>query len=226
MQQRVNGASTIEALIILPLVIWIALAGLQLLWIFWAQHTLHNTGHYVLRAGQVAGGSITNMTNVLATGMAATAPQWFATDSDDSHQRQAALQATTKMLLHARVAAQITRHSPTQTQAQQFAERRFSLPQQQWVQEIAVDHALGRTAILTADEQQQWLAARQLDIEIWWCLPLQVPMVAPALQSWRQWVDDAAQRFCRSRELVLGQPLWPLVTRRKGPMLSGFRVDD
>ena len=226
MPPRVHGASTVEALIILPLVIWIALAALQLLWIFWAQHTLHNTGHYVLRAGQVAGGSTTSMTNVLATGMAATELQWFATDPDDNYQRQAALQATTKMLLHAHVAAQITRHSPTTEQTQHYAERRFSLPQHKWVQEIAVDHALGRTAALTVEAQQQWLAARQLDIEIWWCLPLQVPMVAPALQSWRQWVDDAAQRFCRSRELVLGKPLWPLVTRRKGPMLSGFQVDD
>ncbi|CUA83549.1 TadE/TadG family type IV pilus assembly protein [Pseudidiomarina woesei] len=227
MRKHEFGASTVEAMLLLPLIIWLALAGLQLLWIFWAQQTLHNTGHYVLRAGQVGHAQELLMVNTLATGMAATEPQWYTdpVGEDNSQQRESALRATAKALIHARTAAKITVHSPTHAQQEQYMEHRFSLREQQWLDEIAVDHARARTSNFSAEVTQQWLAARQLDIEVWWCLPLQVPMVAPVLQSWWQLVNNPAQRYCRARELLIGKPLWPLVTRRKGPMLSGYRAN-
>jgi len=228
-QRRVLGASTVEAMILLPLVIWLALAGVQLVWLFWAQQTLHNTGHYVLRAGQLQHGSKTSMQNVLATGMASIAPQRYeapVTPEDKSAVAAAARLATTLALVHSRMAAKITVHHPRSTEHENYREHRYDLRTEQWLQEIPVDQALARVAELATEQQIAWLNARQLDIEIWWCFPLVVPLVAPVLQTGWQWLESPAQRFCRSRELLVGQPLWPLVTRRKGPMQSGFRAFD
>jgi hypothetical protein len=221
------GASAVEATLLLPLALWLGLAALQLLWIFWAQQTLHNTGHYVLRSGQIGHAQESAMQNTLATGMSSVELQWYAEPLDDDHrqQRASAIRAAAKSMLHARLASQVIVHSPTDAEQARYREQRFSLPAHEWIDEIAIDHAQARTSTLTPEATQLWLAARQLDIEIWWCLPLRVPLVAPALQSWWQLVDNPAQRFCRMREPLVGYPLWPLVTRRKGPMLSGFRLD-
>lgn len=225
----VGGASTVEAMILLPLVIWLALAGLQLIWLFWAQQTLHTTGHYVLRAGQVQHGSQNSMHNVLATGMASIALQWHEqprADDDRSAVKAGALRATTLALVHSRIAAKITVHSPQPIERESYSEHRYDLRSATWLTEIAVDHARARVSELTSEQQLAWLNARQLEIEIWWCLPLEVPLVAPVLQAGWHWLDNPAQRFCRSREQLVGKPLWPLVTRRKGPMQSSYREND
>lgn len=221
-----RGVATIEAMLLTPFIIWMLLATLQLIWLFWAQHLLHNTSHYVLRAGQLQHGDLSAMRNVLATGMASTQLQWQAHQQDEpeaANLRERAWRATVAALLHARLASSIQLHSPTVEAQGQFSEKRYDLRKQQWVTEIAVDHALARTENM--DITDDWLAARQLDIEIWWCMPLQVPFIAPVLQTWRQLFDSPAQRFCRLREGFVGKPLWPLISRRKGPMLSGFRAD-
>lgn len=221
-----RGVATIEAMLLTPLIFWMLLAALQLIWLFWAQHLLHNTSHYVLRAGQLQHGDLSAMRNVLATGMASTQLQWHAHQQDEpeaANLRDGAWRATVAALLHARLASTIQLHSPTVRAQELFSERRYDLRKQQWVTEIAVDHALARTANMDATDD--WLDARQLDIEIWWCMPLQVPLVAPALQTWRQFFESPAQRFCRLREGFVGRPMWPLISRREGPMLSGFRAD-
>ncbi|WP_417659663.1 TadE/TadG family type IV pilus assembly protein [Pseudidiomarina sp.] len=221
-----RGVATIEAMLLTPLIFWMLLAALQLIWLFWAQHLLHNTSHYVLRAGQLQHGDLSAMRNVLATGMASTQLQWNVDQEDESEAanlREGAWRATVATLLHARLASTIQLHSPTVKAQEQFNEQRYDLRKQQWVTEIAIDHALARTANM--DVTDNWLAARQLDIEIWWCMPLQVPLVAPVLQTWRQLFDSPAQRFCRLREALVGEPMWPLISRRTGPMLSGFRAD-
>lgn len=220
------GTALVETLLILPLITWLILASIQLLWLFWAQHTLYNTSHYVLRAGQLQHGDNTKMTNVLASGMASTHLQWHTENSkpNDDELREHAWVATLKSMTHARLAAKIDVHSPNAAAIKTFLKPRYDLRLQQWVNELAIDHAAER--MNQSDDKQAWLAARQLEIEIWWCFPLEVPFVAGALQSWRQLFGSESHRFCRLRESIIGKPLWPLITRRKGPMLSGFRVSD
>ncbi|OZB06403.1 MAG: hypothetical protein B7X54_02340 [Idiomarina sp. 34-48-12] len=224
-ERSARGAVLVEALFIMPLVMWLIIASIQLLWLFWAQHTLYNTSHYVLRAGQLQHGNVTKMTNVLASGMASTQLQWHESETlpTDEMLRENTWASTLKSLVHARLASKISIHSPTADAIQNFSEQRYDLKAQKWVQEIAIDHAKERAS--QSQDAQAWLTARQLDIEIWWCLPLEIPFVAGALQSWRQVIDSEPQRFCRLREGLLGKPLWPLVARRKGPMMSGFRVE-
>lgn len=221
-----RGAVSVEALIILPVITWLIIASLQLVWIFWAQHTLHQTSHYVLRAGQIQHGSKSKMLNVLATGMASTKLQWHDKDSTTELEslREHVWKATLETLIHAKLAAKIIVHSPDDAAFKNYSERRFDLRLDNWVTEVSIDHAIERAK--NSDDPAAWLDARQLDIEIWWCLPLEIPFVASALQNWHQLMNSEAQRFCRLRETIIGKPLWPLITRRKGPMLSGFRTTE
>lgn len=226
LRRSAKGAVLVEAMIILPLVAWLIIACIQLLWLFWAQHTLYNTSHYVLRAGQIQHGNMVKMTSVLASGMTSTRIQWDdseATLSEDTL-RENTMAATVNSLVHAKLASKIIVHSPNEAAVQKFNEQRYDLKNKRWVAEIAIDHATERA--IQSEDRQAWLAARQLDIEIWWCLPLEIPFVAGALQSWRQLVESESQRFCRIREAIIGKPLWPLTARRKGPMMSGFRISD
>lgn len=220
------GAVLVEALVILPLLTWLIIASMQVIWIFWAQHTMHHTSHYVLRAGQLQHGNVNKMLNALATGMASTQLQWYdeGSPSGPEHLREHAWTATLEAVIHAKLAAKIIIHSPDHIAVQDYSEHRFDLRLDKWIDEISIDHANER--LKKSNDPVKWLAARQLDIEIWWCFPLDVPFVAGALQSWQQLMNSEAQRFCRLREDILGKPLWPLTTRRKGPMLSGFRVTE
>lgn len=226
MKRSTQGAVLVEAIIILPLVAWLIIACIQLLWLFWAQHTLYNTSHYVLRAGQIQHGNMLKMTSVLASGMASTQIQWDDSEANLSEEtlRENTMAATVNSLVHAKLASKIIVHSPTAVAIQKFNEQRYDLKMKRWVDEIAIDHAAER--VIQSNDKQAWLTARQLDIEIWWCLPLEIPFVAVALQSWRQLFESESQRFCRMRETIIGKPLWPLIARRKGPMMSGFRVSD
>lgn len=221
-----QGAALVEAILVLPLVAWLITACIQILWVFWAQHTLYNTSHYVLRAGQIQHGNIVKMTSVLASGMASTQIQWDDSEATLSEDvlRENAMEATVNSLVHAKLASKIIVHSPNEAAVQKYKEQRYDLKTKRWVDEIAIDHATERAN--KSDDRQAWLAARQLDIEIWWCLPLEIPFVAGALQNWRQLFESESQRFCRMRETIIGKPLWPLIARRKGPMMSGFRASD
>lgn len=219
-----RGAVLLEALFILPLVVWLALAALQIVWLFWAQQMLANTSHYVLRAGQLHHGDVKVMQRVLATGMAGTQLQTTgrAEVSPDT-MRQDVWQATAQALLHGQLAARVQVLTPTAQQVQQYRERRYDLRSQQWVTEIPVDHS--RVRLAEVRDSEAWLAARQLQLEIWWCLPLEVPWVGRVLQQAQRWNGQAAHQFCQLREGLIGKPLWPLRVRRQGPMLSGYRAN-
>ncbi len=212
----------VEAVLILPLVAWLVLAALQLVWIFWAQQLLANTSHYVLRAGQLHHGDMAMMRQVLATGMAATQvnTSGAALNAEESV-REHVWRATAQALLHSRLAAQIRILTPTAQQTQTYSERRYDLRLQQWVQEIAIDHVAAR--LHETQDADAWLAARQLQLEIWWCFPLEVPWVSGVLQQSRRWRNHPAQQFCQLREAAVGKPLWPLIVQRQGPMQSGYR---
>lgn len=215
----------VEALIILPLAIVILLCLLQLIWLFWAQQTLHMTGHYVLRTGTLQHGQLQSMQNTLATGMASTRVVSSAKDSaalNEQERQQMAWQSTMAALAHAKLASHIAILSPTAEQLKSYSERRFDQRTQTFVDEIAIDQPQLRVKLQR--DPEAWQAALQLEIEIWWCLPLQIPLAAAVLQQWRN-LANPEQGFCAMREALLGKPLWPLVTKRKGPMQSGFRTN-
>src|SRR5690554_3434331 len=129
LKRSTQGAVLVEAIIILPLVAWLIIACIQLLWLFWAQHTLYNTSHYVLRAGQIQHGNMLKMTSVLASGMASTQIQWDDSEANLSEEtlRENTMAATVNSLVHAKLASKIIVHSPTAVAIQKFNEQRYDL---------------------------------------------------------------------------------------------------
>ncbi len=223
-QQYVGGQVTVEAALMLPLFIWVVLALLQLIWIFWVQHTLAIAAQYAVRTGMVQHGAVAPMTRTLATAMVSVQPQWLqATDAEAVQQelRQLAVQETAKQWLYAQVAARIQVLNPTATMFQEQAQTTYDLREQRWVQEISIDHTPLRLA--ESVNPAAWVRARELEIEVWWCLPLEIPLVAEALQAARNLWRHPAQRFCAVRETVVGKPLWALRANAAGPMQSGYR---
>ncbi|WP_369743676.1 TadE/TadG family type IV pilus assembly protein [Pseudidiomarina sp. PP-1MA] len=232
MRTKQTGQSMLEALLALPIILVVLLGLVQLIWIFWTMHTLQTGSHYVLRSGVLQHGSLDKMKDTLATVMATTQMQYFdapASDSegaapefDDNDLRYATLTETLKMRGYLELAARIQIHNPTAAMQRQLSERRWDTRNSRWVQEIAIDHAQVRLA--EARDAEAWLAARQLQIEIWWCMPLEVPIVGSMIAATAQWFRSDSQAFCRLRGMALDKPMWALKVMAEGPMLTGFRT--
>src|SRR5690606_16866940 len=136
---------------------------------------------------------------VLATGKEAKQVNTTgAAPNTEESTREHVWRATDQDMMHSQLAAQIQIFTQTTQQTQTYSERRYDLRLQQWVQEIAIDHVAAR--LHETQDADAWLAARQLQLEIWWCFPLEVPWVSGVLQQSRRWRNHPAQQFCQLRE--------------------------
>lgn len=207
-----RGQTVIETAIILPLVLLVSLLVMQLLWITWQQYTLWTASSYVLRTAALQSLNPDAMRNTLAAAMTAVQPQLAEpSDSEQIPYAQLAV-ALAKSQLWARWAARIEVLQPTaqQLQAQGGA--------------ILVDHNALRYQ--ASDDSASYLAARTIELEIWWCMPLRVPMAAEALALLRRPLANPVQRFCLQRQSFSEAPLWGLRYRLTGPLLSPYRASD
>ncbi|KFZ31490.1 hypothetical protein IDSA_01885 [Pseudidiomarina salinarum] len=163
------------------------------------------------------------MERTLAAAMSAARPVLVSDSAavDAADFRSLAARLTAEQLLHAKLAARIRIDSPSAEQFERFSETRFDLVLNQQVTEIAIDHPLVRLA--ASDSPEQWLAARQLKLEIWWCQPLEVPLAAAVLAELSALINNPVQVFCAARAAALDKPLWGLRHSIEGPMLSGYR---
>lgn len=220
---RLRGQALVETTLLLPLVLLAALLLLQLLWLAFVQYNLWLAASYTLRTGALQHGNEAAMERTLASAMAASRPVLLSDTAkpDGAAFRLLAARLTAEQLLHAKLAARIRVDSPSAAQFEQFSETRFDLLLNRQVKEIAIDHPMVRLA--ASDNPQQWLAARQLKLEIWWCQPLQVPLAAAVLAELSTLLNNPVQVFCAAREAALGKPLWGLRHTVEGPMLSGYR---
>lgn len=221
--RSVQGQALIETTLILPLVLLTVLLMLQLLWLLFVQYNLWLAASYTLRTGALQHGSESAMKQTLAVAMTATRPVLLEDTSEvDAREfRLLAARLSAEQMLHTAIAARITVKAPTTEQFERFSETRFDLVLNQEVKEIAIDHPQVRMA--ATDNPQEWLAARQLKLELWWCQPLEVPLAATILAELRTLVNNPVQLFCAAREAVVGKPLWGLRHEIEGPMLSGYR---
>ena len=207
-----SGQASIEAVIVLPLLLLTALLIVQLLWLVFAQSTFNVAVAFAVRAGSLNHGSTQAIERTLSAGMASLLPQRVeGQPATRSELRTAHWRATLQQHLHAQLARKITVHQPTAEQLKTQVERRYDLVSGRWLNELAVDHPALR--------QRETM----LELEVWWCLPLQVPLAAQVIMELRNWWDAPAQRFCALRAEVLGQPLWALQQRLSQPLLSGYR---
>lgn len=221
--RQVQGQALIETTLILPLVLVTVLLMLQLLWLLFVQYNLWLAASYTLRTGALQHGSESAMKQTLAVAMTATRPVLLddTAEVDPNEFRLLAARLSADQMLHVALAARIAVKAPTTEQFERFSETRFDLALDQEVTEIAIDHPQVRLA--ASENPEEWLAARQLKLELWWCQPLEVPLAATILAELRPLVNNPVQLFCAAREAAFGKPLWGLRHEIEGPMLSGFR---
>lgn len=208
----------VESAVVMPLLLVMVLLVVQLLWLVFAQSTFRTAVSYALRAGAIHHGDERVMARTLVVGMASLQPVSLQSLEPERHELwQAQLQSTLKQWAHFQWAGQLTTLSPTKAQLQELSERRYDLESERWLHEVAVDHPALRFNAITQQQQPE------LSIEVWWCLPLEIPLAAQLLVELRSWLNSPAQRFCKLREEVVGRPLWALEQRLAGPLLSGYR---
>ncbi|CAB0149551.1 hypothetical protein PSI9734_00115 [Pseudidiomarina piscicola] len=218
-----SGQAAVEALIVLPVVVLTVLLVVQLLWLVFANATFRVAVSYSLRAGSINHGSRLAMERTLVAAMASLEPVWFAGEAPEPSRfelRRMQLKVTAKQWLHYQLTGRLQVHRPTAETSREESERRYDLTSARWLQELAIDHARTRTSQADA---QRWQRQRELDIEVWWCLPLEVPFAAQVLSQMKQWWGDPAQRHCAVREQLLGRPMWALQRRLAAPLQSGYR---
>ncbi|MBY6063489.1 TadE/TadG family type IV pilus assembly protein [Pseudidiomarina sediminum] len=213
-----RGQALVESAVVMPVLILMVLLAVQLIWLVFAQSTFRGAVSYALRAGALHHGDERIMARTLVVGMASLQPVTLASLTPEREELwQAQLQSSLQQWLHFQWAGKLTTLAPTEQVLAAQAETRYDLELAQWVHELAVDHPALR---FNATTQQQ---RPQLAIEVWWCLPLEVPLAAQVLVALRSWLQSPAQRFCKLREEVVGRPLWALEQRLEGPLLSGYR---
>lgn len=219
-----NGQAVVETLIALPVILITLLLVIQLLWLVFASATFRVAVGYSLRAGSINHGSLVAMERTLVAGMASLQPAVpVAVNGDEpskSDLQGAQLKVTAQQWLHFQLSGKIKVHQPSADVLNTQVERRYDLVNETWINELAVDHALVRMQTV---DPERWQEQRQLEIEVWWCLPLEVPLAAQVLAELRQWWTSAAQAHCRLREEVVGRPLWALQQRLSTPLQSGYR---
>lgn len=222
---RQTGMVMAESLLALPLMVLFACLWVQIVWLFWAGQTLAVGSSYALRAGVLHQGERLAIERTLAAAMATIDPKALANLDLDGNKplkpsdfQKAHLVSAAQQQLHAKVAGRIEIRHATPVQFKRFGEQRRIHGEWRWV--IPNDHLDARAQTIERSEQQDWLAAQQLEIEVWWCFPLQVPLAAQVLAAWSEWQLSAAQQFCRTRTAMTDTPYWVLTHHIRGPMLS------
>lgn len=218
-----RGQAMVESLLVFPLLLISLLLIVQLIWLALAQASVEVATHYSVRAGALNHGSQEAITKTLIAGMASLIPQRFEQlPPSRAQQWQAQFAATAKQWAHFQWAGKLQIHRPTATVIQEQAEHRYDLRTGRMVDELAVDHAAVRLA--AAPDPAQWQADRTLDIEVWWCLPLRVPLASVLLSKLKNARASAAQQFCQTRQKITGQVLWALEYRATHRLESGYRT--
>ncbi|MEA3587469.1 hypothetical protein J6I75_03805 [Pseudidiomarina sp. 1APP75-27a] len=220
-----QGQAAVETLVALPVLILTVLLVVQVLWLVFANATFRVAVSYSLRAGTINHGSINAMERTLVAAMASLQPllpEGAGREQGPSRNqlRRAQLAATARQWLHYQLTGRLQIHGPTEAVLREHSERRFDLMIDDWVNELPVDYASAR---IQDTDAVVWEQQRQLDIEVWWCLPLEVPLAAQVLMQLRRWWTSPAQRHCRLREELTGRPLWAMQQRLAAPLLSGYR---
>ncbi|MEX1221830.1 MAG: TadE/TadG family type IV pilus assembly protein [Idiomarina sp.] len=231
---RQAGQATVETAVLLSLMLTLSLLALQLLWIFWQQHTLQVATSYAVRSGAIANGSHSAMSKTLVSLLSSTQMPELA--ADEQPDLALAMQAYATEWINFQRLGELRIIRPSKATQKAFAKRRVGYLNrhggrfqsrfrpakglQEW-REISVDHA--RARYTAATDKPAWLAARQLEIEVVICMPLRLPVAATLLAAANNWWrKPAANHFCRARQMLSSDPLWPLSHRLSGPMLSGF----
>lgn len=159
----------VEMLVALPLIIFIAFALIQLLWLFLAQQMLQTATVFVTRQSSLDGGSLIRQVETL-------------------YKRMEPLPGKA---LHVPL---VIRLQPSAQQIRRYGEE-VRINGQRYMR-LHNDFALVRLDNLRFDEREGWLRSRVLQYEVVWCQPLRVPVAAPIMAYFLRYTLDDKQQYC------------------------------
>ncbi len=209
--RRQSGQSLVEAVVVLPFMLLFGLLLAQLLYLWWAQQTLFVATQYAARVGAINHGEKRPMRVILAATMASLVPK-----DKDIERWQNILKSVAAQQLHGLQFAEINIKQPTDEMLSRFKERIYDQDVQAWIEEIPVDHYWARRQ--AADDEDAYVAATTLKIEVTWCLALKVPLAERVL-----WELAPPSARCQLANKVTGGYYWPLTATAEHRMLSGYR---
>ncbi|RUO61943.1 hypothetical protein [Pseudidiomarina insulisalsae] len=217
-----RGQAMVETLVLLPVILLGVLLVVQLIWLLFATATFRVAVSYSVRAGSLNHGERAIMERTLTAAMASLELQFpGATEPQALELQKLALLASARQWLHFQLTGKLQVHRPKAQVMAAEAERRYDLKQQRWVHELAVDHP--HTRMAASNDPATWQQQRMLDVEVWWCLPLQVPLANRVVAELKNQFASAAQRHCWLRGQIQGKQYWALEQRLALPLLSGYR---
>ncbi|RUO32216.1 hypothetical protein CWE12_04370 [Aliidiomarina sedimenti] len=164
-----RGQSLVETLWVLPLVMVIGLGGIQLLWLFLCFQLVQSTAMHVVRQASLDGFNRLRTFEVVEKRM----------------------RPMPGRVLHVPL---VKRVHPSNTQIRRYGT--LVTDEGRRYYQLDTDFALARLDAMPFDERQLWLRARTLQIELVWCQPLQVPMVADMIGYFLRYSLDINQQYC------------------------------
>ncbi|MGX5914545.1 TadE family protein [Aliidiomarina sp. Khilg15.8] len=192
-----QGQAMLETLVALPLAILLVAAVAQMLWLLLAQQMLQSASIHVVRQGSLDGMNQVRMLQVL-------------------EKRMRPLPGKALHLPH------IERLHPDDNMIRKHAKR--VREGRDLVYELSSDFSSVRLHELDNDEAREaWLRARILQIEVTWCQPLLIPIVATVVAAVIQRSANPAQQYCNVQS-VARRPMIAIQTQATAQLIAPLRL--
>lgn len=192
MARKDTGQSMLETLIVMPLVVFLLLAVVQLLWLFLTHQMVQSATVFVTRQASMDGGNIIRKMETLEKRMRPLPGK--------------AVHVPLVIRLH-----------PTDQQIIQYADE--VIRQGQRYYQLSTDFTLARLHNLPADMREHWLRTRIVQYEVVWCQPLKVPVAAPIMGYFLRYTLDDKQQYCNLQG-VGREPMKAVTSRAAAPLIA------
>lgn len=196
MTRRIRGQSTLEALIIVPLVVFLGLAAVQLLWLMLAHQMLQSASVFVVRQSSMDGANLARQLETVYRRM----------------------QALPGKAIHVPL---VIRLYPTNEQIREYGEEIVKDGHRMY--RLTADFPLVRLHNMPVDEREHWLRSRILQYEVVWCQPLRVPVAAPIMGYFLRYTIDDKQQYCNVQG-VGREPMKAISVRAAAPLQGPLDV--
>lgn len=195
-QVQQGGQSMLEMLIVMPLVVFVGFALIQLLWLFLAQQMLQTATVFVTRQSSLDGGNMVRQMETL-------------------YRRMEPLPGKA---VHVPL---VIRLQPNSEYVRRYGED--IIKDGQRYLRLSTDFPLVRLDNMRFDERQHWLRSRIVQYEVVWCQPLRVPVAAPIMAYFLRYTLDDKQQYCNLQGAGR-EPMKAISARAAAPLVAPLEI--
>lgn len=192
MNRAARGQSMLETLIMMPLLVFLLLGVVQLLWLFLTHQMVQSAAIHVTRQASLDGGDLVRK-------MATIEKKMRPLPGKAAH------------------VPLVIRLHPTDAQILQYGEQINRHGQRYY--RLTTDFTLVRMDNLPGDMREHWLRSRIVQYEIVWCQPLKVPVAAPIMAYFLRYTLDDKQQYC-NLQAVGRAPMKAVTSRAAAPLIA------